>query len=481
MKTLHGRLILALLALIIPLSALFIYIALTTAQQYYQEITQKLNADLAQRILLSKPDLMLENKVNEAEFDSVAQMLVTTNPGVEVYIVDNQGMILGSSVSMESLQRKQVSLEAIKAYLSPQMNFPIRGSDPQHSSEQKIFSVAKLDKDFGYLYVILADESRDSVIRTVQNSTVLKVAMWIMAVALLLVFLFGLWMFRYLTRRLRRLTINMNAFKQSDFVIAQPLLRQEANDEIDQLSNVFSEMTEKISEQVQGLRQVDALRRELITNVSHDLRTPLAALQGYLETLQLKASSLSEEQKQHYLAAAGKHSERLGKLIKDLFDLSRFDADAVEVNLENFLLQELVQDIVAKFEGLASERNIALKITADTNLPFVRADIGLVERVLTNLLENALKFTASGQVKVKLYKTQHIEFSVEDSGIGVPEASLGYIFERFYQADVKHRQSGSGLGLALAQSIVQWHGGIIEAQNCSLGGAMFRVKLPLNE
>jgi two-component system, OmpR family, sensor kinase len=459
MKTLHGRLIMGLLAIIIPLSVFFIYIAVTTAQQYYQEITQKLNADLAHRIFLSKPGLMLKNKVNEAEFDAAAQMLVTTNPGVEVYIIDNQGKILGSSVAMESLQRNQVSLKAIEAFLSPTMNYPIRGTDPQDASAEKIFSVVKLDEDFGYLYVILADETRDSVIRTVQNSTVLKVALWIIAVALLLVFLFGLWMFRYLTRRLRRLSSHMNAFKQSDFVVTQTLPRLEPNDEIDQLGNVFSEMSEKISEQLQGLRQVDALRRELITNVSHDLRTPLAALQGYLETMQLKASSLTEEQKQQYLTAATKHSERLGKLIKDLFDLSRFDANAVEVHPEDFLVQELAQDIMAKFEGMASERTIKLKVVADSALPFVRADIGLIERALTNLLENALKFTPSGgMVRLELHRHHNgVEVKVCDTGQGIPADDLPYVFERFYRAKGTDDKTGSGLGLAIVKRILALH------------------------
>jgi two-component system, OmpR family, sensor kinase len=212
-------------------------------------------------------------------------MLAMTHPGVEIYLIDNDGVILGSSVAMESLQQKKVSLEAIQTYLSPHMSYPIRGTDPQHPNAKKIFTVAPLDPPIGYLYVVLADEARDSVIRTVQNSTVLKVALWIIAITLILTLLFGVWIFRFLTRRLRRLSADMNAFRQSDFVLQNSLARVEANDEVDQLRNGFADMAERISEQVQGLRQVDALRRELITNVSHDLRTPLAALQGYLETL----------------------------------------------------------------------------------------------------------------------------------------------------------------------------------------------------
>ncbi len=480
MKTLHGRLVMALLALIIPLSILLIYFAFNTSQQYYQEVTQKLNAKLAAHIL-AENDLMLGDKVDEAKLDKLAADIVALNPGIEIYIIDNQGMILGSSVAMESLLQKQVDLKAISAFFSPQMNFPIRGTDPQDSSATKIFSVAPLTPPDGYLYVILADEARDSAIRTVQNSTVLKVAMRITAITLALTALFGFWIFRILTRRLRRLSADMNTFRKSDFVVAQPLDRVTPNDEIDQLQNGFSDMAERISEQMQGLRQVDALRRELITNVSHDLRTPLAALRGYLETLQLKAESLSEEQKKHYLLAANKHSERLGKLIKDLFDLSRFDANAVEMTPEPFLIQELAQDIVAKFEGLAQQNNIRISIHGDQHLPFVKADIGLIERALTNLLENALKFTPSGgEVKLELCKQPtSIQMKICDTGQGISTDDLPFVFERFYRVKTNDDKTGSGLGLAITKRILALHKQDIQVSSHMGQGTTFAFSLPL--
>jgi signal transduction histidine kinase len=480
MKTLHGRLIIALLALLIPLSALLIYFAISTSQQYYQEITQKLNSDLADRILAGR-DLMLEDKVDEAQFDATARDLATLHPGVEIYIIDNQGLILGSSVAMDSLLQKQVNLKAIHDFFSPQMKYPIRGTDPQHASATKIFSVAPLTPPIGYLYVILADEVRDSAIRTVQNSTVLKVALRITAITFFITALFGFWIFRFLTRRLRKLSADMNTFRKSDFVISQPLPRVNPNDEIDQLQNGFADMAERISEQVQGLRQVDALRRELITNVSHDLRTPLAALRGYLETLQLKAETLTDEQKQHYLLAANKHSERLGKLIKDLFDLSRFDANAVEIKAEPFLIQELAQDIVAKFEGLAQQKNIRLSIFGDQTLPFVQADIGLIERALTNLLENALKFTPhGGEVRLELYRQPRtIQVNICDTGQGINNDDLPFVFERFYQAKGSDDKMGSGLGLAITKRILALHNQDIKVSSQLGKGSKFTFDLSL--
>jgi two-component system, OmpR family, sensor kinase len=479
MKTLHTRLVLALLALIVPLSVLFIIVILTTSQSYFQEITQKLNEPLAASILKEK-DLMLNDRVDEAQLDDIAHTLVMTNPGVEIYLVDDQGNIMGSSIAMEEIQRKQVSLGAIQTFLSPEMNFPVRGTDPRRSSGNKIFSAARLEHYPGYLYVILADATRDSVIRTVQNSTVLKVSLWVIAVALASVFAFGIWMFTYLTRRLRRLSRTMTAFREADFVVAEKVQRLTPKDELDGLQNIFADMSERISEQMQGLRQVDALRRELITNISHDLRTPLAALQGYLETLQLKATTLSEDERQHYLAAASKHSERLGKLIADLFDLSRFDAKAVEAHPEAFLLQELAQDIVLKFEGAATAKGIELSLTCDKGLPFVKADVGLIERALTNLIDNALRYTPSGgKVKLELRKlSKGVSIFVKDTGQGIPEEDLPFIFERFYRAKGNDEKTGAGLGLAITKRIIELHQEEIRVSSLPQRGTTFSFELP---
>jgi two-component system, OmpR family, sensor kinase len=480
MKTLHARLVVALLALIVPLSVLFVVVVLTTSQSYFQEITQQLNSELAARIVADEPSLMMNDEASETALDTIAHMVAMTNPGVEIYLVDYGGNIRGSSVTMDDIKRKKVALQPIYSFLSSEMNYPILGTDPRQASGTKIFSVARLEPSIGYLYVILADASRDSVIRMVQNSTVLKVSMWVMIAALVSVFVFGVWIFTYLTRRLRGLSRTMSAFRDSDFVVTEKMQRLTPKDELDSLQNIFVDMSERISEQVQDLRQVDALRRELITNISHDLRTPLAAVQGYLETLQLKAATLTEDERQHYLTAASKNSERLGKLISDLFDLSRFDAKAVQAHPEEFPLQELAQDVVLKFEGTAKAKGVMLELLFDKNLPFVKADVGLIERALTNLIENALRYTPSGgEVRLELHKRPRgVNVLVKDTGQGIPANDLPFIFERFYRAKGNDEKTGSGLGLAITKRIIELHGKKIEVSSIPGRGTTFGFELP---
>ena len=272
----------------------------------------------------------------------------------------------------------------------------------------------------------------------------------------------------------------MNAFRESDFVVTDKVRRVTPKDELDGLQNIFADMSERISEQVQDLRQVDLLRRELITNISHDLRTPLAAVQGYLETLQLKATTLTEEERQHYLSVASKQSERLGKLIADLFDLSRFDAKAVQARPEEFPLQELAQDVVLKFEESAKARGVRLELLFDKNLPFVKADVGLIERALTNLIENALRYTPSGgEVRLELHKLSNgVSVFVKDTGQGISSDELPFIFERFYRAKGNDDKTGSGLGLAITKRILELHGQEIGVSSTSGRGTTFSFELP---
>ena len=479
MRTLHTRLVLTLLALIVPVSVLFVVAVLQTSQRYYQEITQQQNAGLAAAILSDTPNLMVDQNVDTAVFDEVASSLAMTNPGVEIYILENNGHIIGSSVEMIELQRKFVALEPVQLFLGRSANYPIMGTDPRRGEGGKIFSVTPLADEDGYVYVLLADRVGDSIIRTVQNSTVLRLGLWGGVTMIALVAGVAALAFSLLTRRLRRLERAVTDFREQDFVLDGPLLGRVAKprDEIDTLQNIFSDMAQRISEQLQGLRQVDRLRRELVTNVSHDLRTPLAALQGYLETLQLKGGLNPEAA--GYLSAARRHGKRLERLVSDLFDLSRLEAGAVEASLEPFPLAELAQDVVLGFQDRAKAQGIELRLQVGEGLPFVRLDLGLMERALSNLIDNALRYTpAGGKVRLALEPARGgVRLKISDTGQGIAESDLPHIFERFYRASKHEGPEGSGLGLAITRRIVQLHGSNIQVSSKVGQGTRFSFVL----
>jgi signal transduction histidine kinase len=152
-------------------------------------------------------------------------------------------------------------------------------------------------------------------------------------------------------------------------------------------------MADVIVDNIKKITATDRLRQELIANVSHDLRTPLAIMQGYIETLIIKKNSIHESLRDHYLSVVWDSSLKLGKLIEQLFEYSKLEANQIQPEKEPFLLSELISDLVFKYQILAKEKEILLKLDIPNQLPLVFADIALTERVIQNLLDNALKFT----------------------------------------------------------------------------------------
>ncbi len=478
-RTLHGRLLLVLAGLLVPMGVLFVAITLASARGYYQEITQEQNAGLAAS-LVEQSDIMLGSTVDQEKLKSLAEMLAMTNPNVEIYVLDEDGAILGGGTTDTRLLADRVELDAIETFLAGG-SFPLRGTDPRRR-QRTIFSAARLAGGLGYLYVVLTNEVQTSFIRNVQTSTVLRLSLWGSGVLLTILLLGGSLGFALLTRRLRRLRAAMTAFERSDLeTVEMPLAPvRRSSDELDEVQNIFLRMVDRIRRQVGALRRADDQRRELVTNISHDLRTPLAALQGYLETLQIKHDSLTTAEQADYLSAARQHGERLDRLIAQLFELSRLDAEALP-QIESFPLQELAHDVIQKFRIPAEVKGVALEVFGPTDLPFVIGDLGLIERALTNLIDNAIRHTpAGGTVTLRLEPTgeRTIRVMVADTGEGIRSDALPRIFERFYQVPSAERpRGGSGLGLAIVKRIIELHGSSIEVESQPDKGARFWFEL----
>ncbi len=486
-KTLYGKLTAVLLGLLCLVGLLYILLTLYTTRLYLQEVNQKLNRTLAEH-LVSDKILMVDGRVNKEALKDVFHMLMVINPTIEIYLLDPHGTILAYSAPPGKVKRQHVSLQQLQRFLSEADIFPILGDDPRDLIRQKVFSVSPIPvkgQIEGYLYVVLGGEEFDSVAQMLEGSYILRLSTWAAAATLLFALLAGLLLFKLLTRRLRTLVSAMEAFKQSDFseqVDWLPPSNARSGDEIDRLGTTFNQMADRIFQQMKKLKQIDTLRRELVANVSHDLRTPLTSLQGYLETLLLKEGTLTPEEQRNYLEIATKHSEQLGKLVAELFELAKLDSHETQPHLEPFSLGELVQDVVQKFRLVAEKKQLRLQTNFRADLPFVLANVGLIERVLENLIENALRHTQEhGTVTVALFRENgQIRAQVTDTGCGIPPVELPYIFDRFYRVGKSHqeRSGGAGLGLAIAKRILELHGSFIEAQSTINVGTTFTFHLP---
>jgi predicted ATPase/signal transduction histidine kinase len=224
------------------------------------------------------------------------------------------------------------------------------------------------------------------------------------------------------------------------------------------------------------------LRRDLIANVSHDLRTPLVSMRGYLEVLATRGHSLEPAQRSQYLGIAVRQCEHLAALIDELFELAKLDFKGVVLACEPFAFAELAADVVQKFQLRAEQAGIRLGVEAAPGLPFVEADISLMERVLENLIGNALQHTPHGGcIAVGVAAADGaLQVRVSDTGRGIPADELPFVFDRFYRGQGAGRAGGAGLGLAICRRIVELHGGAIRAESDGRTGSCFRVDLPLN-
>jgi len=483
MQSLHARLVAVLLGLLLFLGAILISITFYSTRLYEEEVVQRLNRALASS-LVAEDVLLVNGEVNERALEEVFHTLMIINPSIEVYLLDLEGNVVQHS-SPGKVRRDSIDIEPIKAFLTEGAELPILGEDPRDQDRQKIFSASVImveDRYEGYLYVVLASEAYESVVQRLRGSHILRLSVMLTALAIIVAGFAGVVLFSHLTRRLRTLATVVNSFRRSDFSTPVRLeKRPQGGDEIDTLSETFESMSDRIIQQVQTLKNTDELRRELVANVSHDLRTPLASLTGYIETLQLKEGRLTDEERDEYLAVARRQSERLGTLVEELFELARLESQDMTPELEPFPLPELVQDVVQGFRLEADQKNIALELDRPDEVPLVSADIGLIQRALQNLIGNALKHTEDGgRVSVLIEPlVNKVAVRIEDTGCGIPDKELEQIFDRFYQArnHGEPQSTAGGLGLAIVKQILELHGSAVEAASTVGEGTVFTFSL----
>ncbi len=488
LRTLYAKLAAGLVVLFVTIGLLYALISTSATRYYLQEVNQAFNKELA-RNLVADRNLVEEGRLNQEALKETFHQYMVINPSIEIYLLDLQGKILAYSADPGKVKRHHVSLEPLMTFLAGAESYPLLGDDPRSHDGQKAFSVTPVpttDHPEGYLYVVLRGEEFDTVDKVVRESYFMRLSGWAVVASLGLGLLAGLIVLRLLTRRLHRLSNLIATFHQSNFTSHQPYLLEHvtSSDEVDQLGATFDQMAEHIKGQLGQLKEQDSLRRKLVAQVSHDLRTPLASMMGYLESLELKGEEMGESERKEYTGIALRQAKRLSKQVSELFELASLDARETQPNCEPFPPAELVQDVVQKYQLRANQQQIELSMTPPPMLPFVYADIGLTERVLENLIENAFTHTPpNGLITLYLEDSDNgVVISVEDTGCGINPEEIASIFEPFFQSGGKSSSGDhAGLGLAIAKRIMTLQQGDIQVTSALGKGTRFTIVLPLAE
>lgn len=227
-------------------------------------------------------------------------------------------------------------------------------------------------------------------------------------------------------------------------------------------------------------KELERVKRELITNMSHELKTPLTSIKGYTETL-LEEDIPGDMKK--YLGVIHKHTERLMKIVQDILSLARLEEEA-GIDFCRVDIRQIIEDVIRMFLHRAGEKELYVKSEMDGENRFVRGDRLKLEELFVNLIDNGIRYTDSGGISVtSIRKGDFIEIRIKDTGIGIPEMYLPRIFERFYVVDKSRSRTtgGTGLGLSIAKHIVMQHGGEIDIKSSLNSGTEAVVRLPADD
>jgi len=463
------------------LSAVYLYIAVWTAEMYYQEAVQKMGSQIAPHIV-DENQFFTNGKIDEDVLKHLFHEIMVINPSLEVYLLDTEGKILTYFAPDKKIVMDAIDLEPIHKFVGDEGKEFVMGNNPRDLKAHSTFTAAEIYEDNllrGYLYIIISGEEFNNAAQFVFGSFMLRLAVRSTSITLIAAILITFVSLLLITKNIRKMVEVIRQFKNGEL---EARINFKQTGELKEFSSSFNEMADTIVQNMQDMKTMDNLRRELVANVSHDLRTPLATIHGYSETILMKSDTMTEEQRKEHLTTILNSTERLKKLVEELFELSKLEARETKPNLEAFQLSELAQDIRQKNLILAESKNIDLTLDTPHDLPLAYADIGMIERVFQNLIDNAIKFTPeSGAILIKLNnETNNIKVSISDSGIGISKEEIAHIYDRFNQGGNNDKKSkGLGLGLAIVKKILEVHEVDIKTTSTPNKGTSFSFDIPV--
>ncbi len=488
MKSLRFRVLALVAGFGLATAVLLAAIMFASVRGYYMDVTHEKTARFVERVIEMHPDLWSSYRDNPATFGARLREYILYSPNTGLYLLDNDGRVLASAGEGRLFwSNYRVDLAPVLASRAEESDAPVVSDDPDVQG-RRCLVVARpvLDgtRQAGWLYVVARTADIASYAPEMVKSYAIRTAVTVALVTLSIGVLLTIAMIAVLTRPLLGLTAVVEKVRNSGFseeLCGSIVPGCGREDEVGRLSRAFRETFERLHVEMLRVKQTDAKRREMVASVSHDLRTPLTALMGQLETIRMKGDALSKDEQQALFLRALQNAQHLRRLTDALADLARLDSPDFETHPEPIALGELADDVVQRFASRAAEAGLKLEVDYPDGLPLTRVDAALIERALANLLDNALRVTpAGGTVAVRaIPDATGVRLEVTDTGPGVALEDQPRVFERFYQASRHREQRGSsGLGLAIVKRVAELHGGSAGLRSQPGRGATFYIELP---
>jgi len=462
-------------------TALLVIVTVVYAfQRFEHETAYRRGSAFLERVVANYDNLFELYDRRPDEFQGWLRNMVLFEPDTQLYLLDTQGTVLACSGTPLPPGFK-VALQPVLKAIGQKDAAYVMGDDPERMDANAVIAVQPVrrpmirqaDPVAGYLYLVLHTQQLPEGRWAALRSSFARPVMWLVATVIAVTTLLAVLIIVSVTRPLRRLTGALSLISQRGLDDglngAKALLPRRTRDEFGQLTAAFEMMLDLCLRQWNELRRLDHFRREGVSNLSHDLRSPLTATVACLETLDGRwaAEPAGRAEDRRLVEIALRNTRNAARLVQSLGDLSKLDEPEFKLRLEAMDAGELLDDICIRFAERAGQQGVALRAEHGGEPPFARVDVELFERAIANLVDNALKFCPAG-ARITLaaeVDAGWVRVRVADTGPGIAADDLPHLFDRFYQS----RQSvapatgegGKGLGLAIVKRIAELHGGAV--------------------
>ena len=392
--------------------------------------------------------------------------------GLRVTLIAADGTVIGeSSIPITELQQMDNHIERPEVLAAQDFG---EGSSTRYSNTLKIefvYFAKKVDQNYyGFKFIRLAQ-----TLKSVKDLTGTYREFYYLIIAFMVLVIIVAWFLlkNWLTDPIRELTQAADDISKGD--LSRRININTGGIEIDELAANMNQMAMKLDEDFRRIKRMEKVRSEFLGNVTHELKTPISSISGYIETL-LEGAIKDENVNLGFLERSLENVQRLEELVTDLVEISRIETGELKMNFKYFNIHDLLNDLFKDAHQRNSNKTLKIQLEVPDKKLFIYGDKSRLDQVIANLLSNAMRYTDQGQIRIKVMRRDNeLIFSIRDTGIGVSRKALSRIFERFYRTDKARdrRKGGTGLGLAISKHIIEAHGSHIYVDSLEGKGSTF--------